>query len=179
MEKFIVQDKEHLSALYLHRVRPNGLSKGSSAPSPDEIGLFNLVARGCTETIGLARRSRFALQIAKVGAGDGTRTRTLDYQAADFKSAASAISPLRPRGGYYIKSNGKGFPAHESILLAGSASSTAAGAMRRGARRASASRRRRLLRRGCGRGRPCRRRRGSPRRRNASRLRPLRIPQGN
>lgn len=29
------------------------------------------------------------------GAGDGTRTRTPDYQAADFKSAASAIPPLR------------------------------------------------------------------------------------
>ena len=28
-------------------------------------------------------------------AGDGTRTRTPDYQAADFKSAASAIPPLR------------------------------------------------------------------------------------
>ena len=31
----------------------------------------------------------------KRSAGDGTRTRTPDYQAADFKSAASAISPLR------------------------------------------------------------------------------------
>ena len=29
------------------------------------------------------------------GAGDGTRTRTPDYRAADFKSAASAIPPLR------------------------------------------------------------------------------------
>ena len=28
-------------------------------------------------------------------AGDGTRTRTPDYRAADFKSAASAIPPLR------------------------------------------------------------------------------------
>ena len=32
---------------------------------------------------------------SKRSAGDGTRTRTPDYQAADFKSAASAISPLR------------------------------------------------------------------------------------
>ena len=78
MGKFVVRDKEHLSTLYLHRVRPNGLSTGSSATSPNEIGLFDLVARGCTESI---------------GAGDGTRTRTLDYQAADFKSAASAIPP--------------------------------------------------------------------------------------
>ena len=68
MEKVVVQDKEHLSALYLHRVRPNGLSTGSSATSPNEIGLFDLVAHGCTESIGPARRSRFALQIAKVGA---------------------------------------------------------------------------------------------------------------
>ena len=38
--KFFVQDKEHLSALYLHRVRPNDLSTGSSATSPNGIGPF-------------------------------------------------------------------------------------------------------------------------------------------
>ena len=32
--------------------------------------------------------------IDSIGARDGTRTRTPDYQAADFKSAASAIPPL-------------------------------------------------------------------------------------
>ena len=97
----VVQDKEHLSALYLHRVRPNGLSKGSSATSPNELGLFDLVARGCTESIGLARRSRFALQIAKVGAGDGTRTRTVDTHP---KILSLVRLPLRHSG--LNKSNG-------------------------------------------------------------------------
>ena len=51
----------------------------------------------CTTADEPCRQNLSFATFSEFGAGDGSRTRTLDYREADFKSAAYAISPLRQR----------------------------------------------------------------------------------